>query len=119
MSECAVHTGILFSRQTCGQPAALHCGRCNLPLCKSHVVPQPSGPFLCPQCDRYENDGSHEWEYDGGGWRWRGARTGKAGAAVAAAGLDDEDEDGFAADERAADPAAIDPNAKDSDFDAS
>lgn len=114
MSECAVHTGILLSRQPCGQPAALHCGRCNIPLCKSHMVPQPSGPFLCPQCDRYENDGSHEWEYAEGGWRWRGAR---AGAIAGAAALDQEDEDSFAADDGAA--ADAKPQVKESDFDAS
>jgi hypothetical protein len=116
MTECAVYSGILFSRQRCGEPATLHCGRCKIPLCKKHLVAQQSGPFMCPQCSRYENDDDHDWEYTDDGWQWRGANTGTAGAA---AGLDESDEQGFVTDARAATRTDAESDLKENDFDAS
>jgi hypothetical protein len=99
----------------CGESAALHCGRCKIPLCKKHLVVQKSGPILCPQCNRYENDDDHDWEYsDDSGWHWRGAS-----GAGASAGLDDDDAGGFATDARATGAADTDGDAKENDFDAS
>jgi hypothetical protein len=119
MTECAVHTGILFSRKRCGRPATIHCGSCQIPLCKEHLVPQQSGPFLCPQCDRYANDGDHDWEYSDNSWRWRGGRTGNARAASDPAALDEEDREGFAADAGAGAAAGAEADSEESDFDAS
>jgi len=106
---CGVFTGILFSRKRCNELAAVTCGRCKVALCKKHLVPQDTGPFLCPRCDRYANDNEHDWDYDErrGGWRWSGSRTNDndarpvaaAGGAVAAKPatppLDDDDKPGF------------------------
>jgi hypothetical protein len=128
MTECAVQTGILFSRKRCAKPATIHCGRCEIPLCMEHVVQQQSGPFLCPQCDRYENDGDHDWEYSEGGWRWRGARdsddddapaAGPGAPAAVPAVLDAADREGFAADEGARAAAGAEADGQESDFDAS
>ena len=68
---CGVYAGILFSRKPCGQPAQVRCGRCHVTLCQKHMVVPSSGPFLCPQCERYLNDS--DWDYDdrNRNWRWR------------------------------------------------
>lgn len=109
MKGCGVFTGILFSRKLCPQPAATTCGRCATPLCKAHVRPQHTGPFLCPSCDAYANDHDDHWRYSSrdNSWRHRdrshaderaaGAATGAAaGAAVANADeLSDEDRAGL------------------------
>jgi hypothetical protein len=130
---CGIHTGILFSRKRCGQPASINCGRCKTAICKQHLVPQDSGPFLCQRCDRYVNDRDHDWDYDDrrGGWRWRGRRSSDqddvrpaaAGAGAAAgrqaAALDDDDKEGFAASDPAEAAALEAEEAPDSDFDAS
>ncbi len=100
MRGCGVYTGILFSRKLCPQPAATTCGRCATPLCKQHVRPQRSGPFLCPSCDAYQND--DDWRYSSRdrSWRYRD-RTDERVPAAAAAGavasdLADEDKAGLA-----------------------
>lgn len=133
MTECAVHTGILFSRKPCGEPAALHCGRCKIPLCKKHLVAQKSGPILCPQCHRYENDDDHDWTYSDRdsdrGWR-PSRRDESAASAVSAQGargaapaaLDEQDQDGFIVldDSTARDaPTDADSDLRENDFDAS
>ena len=110
MSTCGVFRGILFSRKACGEPAAIHCGRCSMLVCKIHLRPQASGPFLCPGCDAYEHDDG--WTYSSRDNRWRHesgsssrderVRTAAAGAAggvaagTAADDLADEDKEGFA-----------------------
>jgi len=101
MRGCGVYTGILFSRKLCPQPGATTCGRCKMPLCKQHVRPQASGPFLCPSCDAYAND--DDWRYSSrdNSWRYRDrdhtdARVPAAAAAGAAASdLADEDKAGL------------------------
>jgi len=135
--ECGVHTGILFSRKRCAKPAAVHCGRCKVAMCKEHLVPQGRGPFLCPRCDRYVNDDDHDWDYnDRSGWRWRGSRSSRdddrpaqaaaTGAAVAQKqdappGLDDRDKEGFDLDDKGGGDAVLDADAdiREGDFDAS
>ncbi len=101
MKGCGVLTGILFSRKACPQPAATTCGRCATPLCKLHVRPQRTGPFLCPSCDAYQND--DDWRYSSrdNGWHYRDRtriddRVPAAVAGAAAAGdLADEDKAGL------------------------
>lgn len=105
MIGCGATTGILFSRKACGQPAAVNCGRCKTPLCKLHLRPQASGPFLCPNCDAYEQD--DDWRYSSrdNSWRYRdssrpeeraaAAATGAAAGAAAAGDLSDEDKPGL------------------------
>ena len=112
MIACGVFTGILFSRKPCGQPGTVHCGHCKIPLCKVHLRPQSSGPFLCPNCDAYERD--DDWRYSSRDDRWRysssssssnspapsvagaSAAGGAAAAGAAAAGdFSDEDKAGF------------------------
>ena len=87
MKGCGMFNGILFSRKACPEPAATTCGRCATPLCKLHVRPQRTGPFLCPNCDAYQND--DDWRYSSrdNGWHYRDrTRTdGTAPAAVAGA----------------------------------
>ena len=101
MKGCGVLTGILFSRKACPQPAATTCGRCATPLCKLHVRPQRTGPFLCPSCDAYQND--DDWRYSSrdNGWHYRDRNrtddrvpAAVAGAAVAG-DLADEDKAGL------------------------
>jgi hypothetical protein len=95
MITCGVFTGILFSRKACGQPAAINCGRCNMPVCQLHLRPQASGPFLCPSCDSYEHD--DDWDYSDGGWRYRSHhRDDDTVATASAADLTDDDKPGFA-----------------------
>ena len=103
MSTCATYTGILFSRKPCAQAGVLTCGRCKNPVCKQHVRPQRSGPFLCPNCDAYTND--DDWRYSSrdNGWHYRdrsrtqdltaAAATGAAAGATAANANDLADED--------------------------
>ena len=99
MRGCGMFNGILFSRKPCPQPAATTCGRCATPLCKQHVRPQRSGPFLCPSCDAYAND--DDWSYSNRdhGWHYRSrsssgdVRPVAAGAAAGAAASDLSDED--------------------------
>jgi len=140
MSTCGTYTGILFSRKPCGQAGVLTCGRCKAPVCKQHVRPQRTGPFLCPGCDAYAND--DDWRYSSrdNGWHYRDrSRTGDsvpaAAAGAAAAGeLADEDKaglstnaagawhgpDGTAADaEGGAGGGDADGDTDDGDFDAS
>ena len=101
MRGCGMFNGILFSRKPCPEPAATTCGRCAIPLCKLHVRPQRTGPFLCPSCDAYQND--DDWRYSSrdNGWHYRDrTRTdGTAPAAVAGAAaagdLADEDKAGL------------------------
>ncbi len=94
MSNCGVFTGILFSRKPCGDQAAVHCGYCKIPLCTAHLRPQASGPFLCPNCDAYEQD--EEWDYSEEDQRWR-HHTGSSSRGELANDLADEDKAGFAA----------------------
>ena len=136
--ECGIYTGILFTRKLCGQPAAVYCGRCKIPLCKKHLVVQANGPFLCVQCDRYEHD--NDWHYADDRWHYRSSRSDSeisyarsggvaagAGAAAAAAddgppsGLSDADKDSFVGGQvDGMDPSASDDRSDDdSDFDAS
>jgi len=101
MSTCATYSGILFSRKPCGQPGVLTCGRCKNPVCKQHVRPQSSGPFLCPSCDAYAND--DDWGYSNNDHRWhyrdrshsdsdlRPAAAGAAGAAAHELGAEDKE----------------------------
>ena len=140
MKGCGVFTGILFSRKLCPQPAATTCGRCATPLCKQHVRPQHSGPFLCPSCDAYQND--DDWRYSNrdNGWHYRdrsrtqdqaaGAATGAVvGASAANANdLSDEDKAGLSTnaagawhgpDDTPPDAEAADGADSDGDFDAS
>jgi hypothetical protein len=101
MSACGTYTGILFSRKPCGQAGVLSCGRCKTPVCKQHVRPQRTGPFLCPSCDAYSND--DDWGYSNNDNRWhyrdrsRSERIDpRAAAAGAVAGdLADEDKAGL------------------------
>ena len=103
MRGCGVFTGILFSRKLCPEPAATTCGRCQTPICKKHVRPQASGPFLCPSCDAYAHD--DDWRYSSrdNSWRYRDRdrsrtdeRVPAAAAGGAAAGdLTDEDKAGL------------------------
>lgn len=146
MSTCGVFKGILFSRRACGEPAAIHCGRCKILVCKTHIKPQAKGPFLCPSCDAYEHDDG--WNYSSRDNRWRhssgsssrderipaaaagaagGAAIGAATGAGAAAGTDDltdEDKEGFSTVAGAHEPAGSDGSddsggSEESDFDAS
>ena len=106
MSTCATYTGILFSRKPCAQAGVLTCGRCKNSVCKQHLRPQASGPFLCPNCDAYTND--DDWRYSSrdNGWHYRdrsrshdettSAATGAAAGAVAG-DLAEEDKAGLAA----------------------
>ena len=100
MTACATFSGILFSRKPCGQPGVLTCGRCKNPVCKQHVRPQKSGPFLCPSCDAYASD--DDWGYSNNDNRWHyrdrsrsdvDPRPVAAGAAAGAAASDLADED--------------------------
>jgi hypothetical protein len=140
MKGCGVFTGILFSRKLCPQPAATTCGRCATPICKLHVRPQRSGPFLCPSCDAYQND--DDWRYSSrdNGWHYRsrsstddraaGAATGAAAGAAAANAneLSDEDKAGLSTnaagawhgpDDTSPDADDADSGTDDGDFDAS
>jgi hypothetical protein len=142
MRGCGVFTGILFSRKLCPQPAATTCGRCATALCKQHVRPQRSGPFLCPSCDAYTNDDDDHWRYSNrdNGWHYRdrsiaqdrvaGAATGAAAGAAAANAneLSDEDKAGLSTnaagawhgpDDTSADSDDADSGTDDGDFDAS
>ena len=102
MRGCGMFNGILFSRKACPEPAATTCGRCQKPICKLHVRPQASGPFLCPTCDAYQND--NDWRYSNrdNGWHYRDrSRTDERVAGAAAGGavgsaLGDEDKAGLA-----------------------
>ena len=132
MIECAVHTGILFSRKPCGRPATIRCRRCNVSVCKEHFVPQQSGWFLCPQCNRYENDNDHDWRYSDRGWQPCGRDESPATVvnpvqdlrrAVPAA-LDEQDKEGFIALDDSTVRAVMDAgdaeaDRRESDFDAS
>ena len=124
MISCGVMTGILFSRKPCANPAALRCGRCRQPLCKQHLVPQVQGPFLCPNCDAYEQD--EDWRYHERSRRWRhrsawddDERRPPVVAGAPAPVLKPEDKAGFAAAQDAADDAALEDAMEGSDFDAS
>ena len=140
MRGCGVFTGILFSRKLCPEPAATTCGRCKTPICKLHVRPQRTGPFLCPSCDAYQND--NDWRYSDRdrGWHYRdrsrtddrvpAAATGAAaGAAVADANdLSDEDKAGLSTnaagawhgpDDTSPEDSGADDADSDGDFDAS
>jgi len=100
MIACGVFTGILFSRKPCGQAAAVHCGRCKSPLCKTHIRTQSSGPFLCPSCAAYEED--DDWNYSSEDRRWRhrsgsSSRDERVAERIPVPGdLSDEDKPGFA-----------------------
>ena len=125
MRGCGVFTGILFSRKLCPQPAATTCGRCATPICKLHVRPQRTGPFLCPSCDAYQND--DDWRYSSrdNGWHYRDRsrtddRVPAAVAGGAAAGdLADEDKAGLSTNAAGAwsGPDDTSPDADDTDSD--
>ncbi len=144
MRGCGVFTGILFSRKLCPEPAATTCGRCKTPICKLHVRPQRTGPFLCPSCDAYQND--DDWRYSDrdNGWHYRsrsrgddnapavatGAAAGAAAGSVNANDLSDEDKAGLSTNAAGAwhgpDDTSPDPDGDDAggdtddgDFDAS
>ena len=134
MRGCGVFTGILFSRKLCPQPAATTCGRCATPICKLHVRPQRTGPFLCPSCDAYQND--DDWRYSSrdNGWHYRDRnRTSDAVPGVVAGGaaagdLADEDKAGLSTnaagawsgpDDTSPSGAGADDADSDGDFDAS
>jgi hypothetical protein len=131
MTTCGVFTGILFTRKPCDQPAAVHCGRCRLPLCKQHIVPQASGPFLCPSCDRYEQDDNWQYSSDTGRWRFRSSSGSRSrddhvvpAAAATGAVLSSEDKESFATEstDSESDPDSDtdpDTDTDDGDFDAS
>lgn len=100
MRGCGISTGILFSRKPCPEPAATTCGRCATPICKQHVRPQRSGPFLCPSCDAYQNDDDWSFSRRDNSWHYRDTtRTERvvpaAAAGAAAADLTDEDKAGL------------------------
>ncbi len=139
MSTCLTYSGILFSRKPCGQPGVLTCGRCKNPVCKQHVRPQKSGPFLCPNCDAYASD--DDWGYSNNDHRWHyrdrsrsdiDPRPVAAGAAAGAAASDlaDEDKPGLSTNasgawhgpegaDNADAGASADSDSDDGDFDAS
>ena len=141
MRGCGVFTGILFSRKLCPEPAATTCGRCKTPICKLHVRPQRTGPFLCPSCDAYQND--NDWRYSDRdrGWHYRdrsrtddrvvpAAATGAAAGAAAADAndLSDEDKAGLSTnaagawhgpDDTSPEDSGADDTDSDGDFDAS
>jgi hypothetical protein len=101
MRGCGVFTGILFSRKLCPQLGVTTCGRCKTPLCKLHVRPQRTGPFLCPSCDAYQNDDSWRYSDRDNSWHYRDRtradeRVPAAAAGAAAAGdLAEEDKAGL------------------------
>jgi hypothetical protein len=130
--NCGVFTGILFSRKLCPQPGVTTCGRCKTPLCKQHVRPQPTGPFLCPSCDAYAND--DDWRYSSRdrSWRYRDRADERvpaaAAAGAAASDLADEDKAGLSTNKAGAwhgpddappDADDADSSTDDGDFDAS
>ena len=97
MRGCGMFNGILFSRKPCPEPAATTCGRCATAICKKHVRPQRSGPFLCPNCDAYQNDDDWSYSRRDNSWHYRSsssdARPVAAGAAAGAAAADDLSDD--------------------------
>jgi hypothetical protein len=118
MRGCSVFTGILFSRKPCPEPAATTCGRCQKPVCKLHVRPQASGPFLCPTCDAYLHDDDWQYSRRDNGWHYRdrgtstsrsrsaddapAAAAGTAAGVAAGSALGDEDKAGLATNESGA-----------------
>lgn len=51
MQTCTVETGLL-KKKPCGHNAVTHCGNCEQPLCKQHIVAQKTaGKFMCKECD--------------------------------------------------------------------
>ena len=132
--NCGVFTGILFSRKACPQPGVTTCGRCKTPICKQHVRPQASGPFLCPSCDAYQHD--DDWRYSSrdNGWHYRSRSRSPEDAPAAATGaavgseLGAEDKPGLATnaagawhgpDDSSPDADETDSATDDGDFDAS
>jgi hypothetical protein len=136
MRGCGMFNGILFSRKPCPEPAATTCGRCGTAICKRHVRPQAKGPFLCPNCDAYQNDDDWSFSRRDNSWHYRNsssdARPVAAGAAAgtaagaAANDLSDDDKAGLSTnaagawhgpDDISADAADADGDGPDSDTD--